>query len=553
FFLSKYCNKLVNKKNAKYPHFPKSSYFVKSILCFLTLSISISILTSFNSPLFAAATGGQPGQFLQWAAGARSLGMGKAFFSVADDASATYWNPAGMVQLDRNEVIALHSTLWAGTSYDFISLVYPTPKSGVIGGNIVRMYTGGFEKIDFSWDPNTNVILFNKSSTFSDDQIAVTAAYGRKVMQNASIGVAGKLLQRTLDVHTDQIFAFDVTFLMKGLNHTLPGITLGFGINNLITKSFNTKDELPMTLRLGASHKFLRDKFTASLDLIKGMKANLNWAVGAEYWVVNFLAFRMGFDGESGFRESSMGLGFKYKDYSLDYAFAFHDLGPSTMRISGAWRFGRSVVQNREATVRRLLQEAVDSYRRGNYLVSFNRTEKAYSIDPANKEVQKLIKKLQVVIGYFSSAAGDTDEQNGLRKGIVGYLEDDAANAVSGLKYAYYKNPQNSKALKLLNMIEKENNMPPTEAYKEEVVGFTIIEKKLFDASQAVIDGKYDQALIRCQEVLNLEPNNERALEIMGSAFFMMNQPEKAKEVWSKVLEINPDNKIVKEYLEQLQ
>jgi hypothetical protein len=479
--------------------------------------------------------------------------MGKAFFSVSDDASATYWNPAAMVQLDRNEVMALHSTLWAGTAYDFISFVYPTPKSGVIGANVTRMFTGGFEKIDFSYDPQTDVITYNKLGEFTDDQIALTVAYGKKVMQNASIGISGKILQRTLDVYTDNIITFDIAFLMKGLNHTLPGATLGFGINNLITRSDNTLDVLPLTLRMGASHKFLRDKFLISFDIIKGLKANLNWAMGAEYWVVNFLAVRMGFDGESGFRESSMGFGIKYKDYSLDYAFAFHDLGVSAMRMSGAWRFGRSVIQNREATVRRLLQEAVESYRRGNYLVSFNRAEKAYGIDPENMEVGKLIKKLQVIAGYFNSATGETDEQNGIRKGVGAYLEDDMGGAVSGLKYAYYKNPQNAKILKMLNYIEKENNMQVTEAYKEEIVGFTIIDKKLFDASQAVIEGKYDQALIRCQEVLNLESNNTRALEIMGSSFFMMNQLDKAKEVWTKVLEIDPTNKMVKDYLEQIQ
>src|SRR5512133_3095859 len=66
------------------------------------------------------ATGGQPGQFLSWGAGARSLAMGSAFFSISDDASATYWNPAGLTQMDRKEVMALHVNLFAETSYDFI-------------------------------------------------------------------------------------------------------------------------------------------------------------------------------------------------------------------------------------------------------------------------------------------------------------------------------------------------------------------------------------------------------------------------------------------------
>jgi Flp pilus assembly protein TadD len=79
-----------------------------------------------------------------------------------------------------------------------------------------------------------------------------------------------------------------------------------------------------------------------------------------------------------------------------------------------------------------------------------------------------------------------------------------------------------------------------------------MIDQKVYDARQAIIDGKYDQALVKCQEILNLEPNNTTALEIMGSAFFMMDQPEKARQVWMKVIELDPTNKVVPEFLNQL-
>ena len=37
------------------------------------------------------------GEFLALGVGARALGMGGAFVSLADDATAAYWNPAGIV------------------------------------------------------------------------------------------------------------------------------------------------------------------------------------------------------------------------------------------------------------------------------------------------------------------------------------------------------------------------------------------------------------------------------------------------------------------------
>lgn len=44
-------------------------------------------------------------------AGARAIGMGEAFAAVADDAAAIYYNPAGLAQLDHNELF------WTGGSY----------------------------------------------------------------------------------------------------------------------------------------------------------------------------------------------------------------------------------------------------------------------------------------------------------------------------------------------------------------------------------------------------------------------------------------------------
>ncbi|MBU2568036.1 MAG: PorV/PorQ family protein [Elusimicrobia bacterium] len=504
------------------------------------------------SPLFSKATGGQPGQFLQWAAGARSLGMGKAFYGVSDDASATYWNPAGLIQLDRNEIVALHTNLWAGTSYDFISFVYPTARLGVFGANITKLRTDGFEKVEFSYNETTQEITFNPGGTFSDDQMALTLAYGRKVMRNISIGLATKLLQRTLDVHTDNMITFDINLLQQGLNSHLPGLKLGFGINNILTQSFNTQDVLPMTFRFGAAHRFLRDKLTMAFDLTKGMKSNINWAIGAEYWMMNFMAMRLGFDGEDAIRESSMGLGFKYRDYGFDYAFAMHAMGISAFRLSGSYKFGASVVAARDSTIRRIIHEGIEAYRRGNFLVAFSRLEKAFAVDPANQDVQKMTRKLQTIISYITSAQKDTEEEGGIRKGVAAYMDDDIPGAVSAFKYAYYKNPQNAKVFQLLNALERGNNLPLTESYKEDIVGFTIIDKKIYDARQLVIEGKYDQSLLRCQEVLNLEPNNVTALEIMGSAFFMMNQRDKAKEVWIKVLELDPTREMVREFLEEL-
>jgi len=50
--------------------------------------------------------------------GARATGMGGAFISVADDATAASWNPAGLIQLERPEVSVVYSFFRREQTYD---------------------------------------------------------------------------------------------------------------------------------------------------------------------------------------------------------------------------------------------------------------------------------------------------------------------------------------------------------------------------------------------------------------------------------------------------
>lgn len=519
----------------------------------LLLSLCYLLLTTYHSPLYAAYTGGQPGQFLAWGAGARSLGMGKAFYAISDDASATYWNPAGLTQMDRKEVMALHVNLFADTSYDFISYVHPTPKFGVFGVNLTRLYSGGFEKIAIKFDTNkTDIIDIQTLGTFDDSQMALTFGFGKKIKDNIAIGASMKYINHTLDTSNNGFITFDIHSMVEGLSSKYPDLKLAFGVQNIMSSKFgDTDDVLPIILRTGLTHPFLRKKLNLAFDIDKGMKANMNWHLGAEYWVVNFAALRIGFEGEQGIRETSAGFGVKYKDYGFDYAFALHDLGLSH-RVSGSWRFGPSVTQNREALVRRYMQEGMEAYRQGNFLLAFNKLEEALSIDQSNKDVMKMNNRMQAIVGFIQAALGESEEMVSIRKGVAGYVESDDKTAINAFRYAYYKNPENMKLLALLNKVEKDAGVQITSPYKEDVVGFTIIDQKIYDSRQAIIEGKFDQALVKCQEVLNLEPNNVTALEIMGSAFFMMDQPDKARQVWMKVLELDPTNKVIPEFLNQL-
>src|SRR2546422_3736959 len=66
------------------------------------------------------------GQFLKIGVGARACAMGGAFVGVADDASALFWNAAGIARIDpdKSELSINHASWPAELNFDQIGYVF---------------------------------------------------------------------------------------------------------------------------------------------------------------------------------------------------------------------------------------------------------------------------------------------------------------------------------------------------------------------------------------------------------------------------------------------
>lgn len=73
---------------------------------------------------------GQPGEFLRYGVGARALGLGRAFTAMANDASAVYWNPAGLIGVQRKEFTSQYSNLFYDSRFTYIALAMPRTYAG---------------------------------------------------------------------------------------------------------------------------------------------------------------------------------------------------------------------------------------------------------------------------------------------------------------------------------------------------------------------------------------------------------------------------------------
>ena len=61
-------------------------------------------------------------EFLNIGVDARSIGMANAVVSSTNDVNSTYWNPAGLLNIERDEISLMHSNYFANiANYNFVS------------------------------------------------------------------------------------------------------------------------------------------------------------------------------------------------------------------------------------------------------------------------------------------------------------------------------------------------------------------------------------------------------------------------------------------------
>jgi hypothetical protein len=111
-------------------------------------------------------------------------------------------------------------------------------------------------------------------------------------------------------------------------------------------KMVKDSSPLPMTVRVGASTRFIDDRLLVGLDLSKPNDANTSIHAGTEYKVVPTVALRAGYTvtpGQSsdlgGLMGLNAGLGVTFNRFNLDYSISpFGDLGISH-RLSLGYKF----------------------------------------------------------------------------------------------------------------------------------------------------------------------------------------------------------------------
>ena len=512
--------------------------------------VLIGLFALFCALPAAAQNGGTPGQFMAFGVGGRAMAMGGAYYGISDDASAAYWNPAGLAQLQRKELTTMQATLFQQTKLTYFSYAHPTKSGSVFALSMTQFAGSGFEQVDAIYNPATGDPTSVKTSgSFTDQQQAMALSWAKGITETTLFGMSVKQVTRKVGGSADSTKALDLG-MMKTMGASY---RVGLGMQNVFSQTQgDTQDKYPVTIKLGNSMRLFKERLMLSADIQKALRASTEMRFGGEYWVSRWFAFRFGLLGLPSIQETDFGFGLNFKSFTLDLAQGIHDLGSST-RISVTFRFGQSRSDRSTAQVKNFVKSGMEAFQEGNFALAAQKFNQAQDAAPGNKQVETMIARLAGVTNFVPAATGGEEAQTFVRKGAIAYVDGrDLKVAVNALRYAFNKNPRDEKLLGLLNMVEKEAGVADITRRLEGPEQFTWVDQKVFDARQSIYDGHYDSAVRRAQDVLDLEPNNATALEIMGSAFFLMDQKDKAVAIWRKVLELDPNNRSVRDFLQSL-
>jgi hypothetical protein len=274
-------------------------------------------------------------QFLKIGAGARPTAMGDAFVAVSDDVSSVYFNPAGIANISRSEMSAMH-TQWIGSSnYDFGAFCYPTDH-GAFAASAATLKVSDIDR------RGTDEI---KNGSFDSTDSAYALSYARAATPLTSFGITGRYSRQSIDNYSASTFAGDLGVIKRLAAHP---VSFGLAVNHLGApiKFRNESAPLPLTVDAGLAATLLRERLLLTSDLRWRRDKDLAFGIGAEYshamTSTSRFALRTGYNSavtDAGASGVTLGGGLGFDRLDMDVAWVpFADLG-NTYRYALRIRF----------------------------------------------------------------------------------------------------------------------------------------------------------------------------------------------------------------------
>ncbi len=338
--------------------------YITTLFCVATLALSSQTVRKYSN------------EFMNIGVDAAALGMSSAVTSHTADVNSGYWNPAGLLALEDNQLSLMHSSYFANiANYDYVAYAMPLDDRSAVGISLIRFAVDDILNTTQLIDAQGN-INYDRISLFSTADYGLTFSYARKLpVQGLNYGVNAKVIRRIIgDFASSWGFGLDVGIQFETNNNWKFGImardiTTTFNAWAIDENEFATirdavagqNQELPETteitipkLQIGISKLVdfnvdytlltsvnLNVRFEENNDIISSSFASINPALGFEFGYIDMVYLRAGMGNfqnelqidntEQLSFQPSFGVGFKYNGVQIDYAFT--DIGDQSVAL----------------------------------------------------------------------------------------------------------------------------------------------------------------------------------------------------------------------------
>jgi len=296
---------------------------------------------------------------------ARVTGLGTAYTAVADDAYASYYNPAGLATLDRKEFATSYSRLLTGLSdgsniqNSFLAYAHPLDegRAGTVGAAF------NYFTLDSLYRESSLFASYGRLMTREDRPDPIFAGVSAKFLSRTLGGaaVAGNALSNTgvatgtpdpvLQNTSKNNFDADLGLLWRVRPRWNVGLQVQHLLEPNVAFSPDQSDKLGRNVKLGGAYRTPFTTLSSDVGFLTAPDGSMDKrvSVAAEKWLPTLLYGSFGVRGGIGFgsrdyRQLSTGLSYKVHRMQFDYGFAIPVGGltqtSGTHRVGLTWRFG---------------------------------------------------------------------------------------------------------------------------------------------------------------------------------------------------------------------